>query len=367
MKNLEKIAWTNNFNIGNSIIDDQHKELIEIINDMIESITKGDITKKFAGLLSRMTDYSIRHFTSEEQFMSEISYPDIENHQKLHKEYVLKTAIFNSQYLTPTPPDSNEVVSFLTSWWTNHIIQVDIDYILFRQNAIYKDIVNRLESESTEAVKISGQRFFKESVNIVGVRSHDVEKISKEIYSKLFDKNKVLVFGICEKLWQSGIMEESFVACSWAYNQRKNFKESDFALFEKWIDTYVTNWASCDTFCNHTMGAFIDLFPTYVGELKKWTGSNNRWMRRAAAVSLIIPAREGRYKDDILEIASLLLLDGDDMVQKGYGWMLKSCSQAYRDDIFRFVCDRRAIMPRTALRYAIEKLPPEMRAEAMKR
>lgn len=367
MKNLRKVGWSINLNIGNSIIDDQHKELIGIINDMIESIAKGDITIKFAEILSRMTDYSIRHFTSEEHYMSDIGYPGFDNHKRLHKEYVLKTALFNSQFLTLTPPDPNEVISFLTNWWIKHIRQVDTDYILFRKNEIYKDIINNLGSKSSEDVKLGGQRFFKESVNILGVKSHEVEKISKEIYGKLLDKNKFLVFGVCEKLWQSGVIEESFVACSWAYNQRKNFVESDFELFKKWIDTYVTNWASCDTFCNHTMGAFIDKYPQYLNELKKWTGSGNRWMRRAAAVSLIIPAREGRYKDDILEIASLLLLDGDDMVQKGYGWMLKACSHIYRDDIFRFVCDRRAIMPRTALRYAIEKLPPEMRKEAMKR
>ncbi len=367
MKNLSKVAWSDNLNIGNSIIDSQHSELFAIIKEMNESILKGDITKKFAVLLSRMTDYSIRHFTSEEQYMSEIGYPDIENHQKLHKEYVLKTAIFNSQYLTLTPPDSDEVIIFLTHWWANHIRQIDTDYIIFRKNEIYEEIVKLLKSESTEDVKISGQRFFKESVNILGVKSQIVEKISKMVYSKLIDKNKILVFDICEKLWQSGIMEESFVACSWAYNQRKSFKESDFSLFEKWIETYITNWASCDTFCNHTMGAFIDMYPDHLNNLKKWTGSSNRWMRRAAAVSLIIPAREGRYKDDIFEIASLLLMDSDDMVQKGYGWMLKSCSHAYRDDVFRFVYGRRDVIPRTALRYAIEKLPPEMRAEAMKR
>ena len=238
---------------------------------------------------------------------------------------------------------------------------------MFKKSEVYKEIAHTLKGVSTEEVKLSGQRFFKESVNILGVRSNEVGKISKEIYGKLLDKNKFLVFGICEKLWQSGIMEESFVACNWSYNQRKNFKETDFSLFEKWIEKYVTNWASCDTFCNHTMGAFIDMYPQYIKELKRWTGSSNRWMRRASAVSLIIPAREGRYKNEILEIAGLLLTDSDDMVQKGYGWMLKACSQAYQEDIFRFVNERRAVMPRTALRYAIEKLPPQMKAEAMKK
>ncbi len=367
MKKRGRIYWSSQLNIGNSIIDDQHKELIEIINDLSDSIIKSEVTKTFAEILSRMTDYSIRHFSSEEQYMEEINYPKIEEHSKIHKEYVLKTAIFNRDLLTPSPPDVNEVIKFLSDWWINHISKVDTDYINFRKDFIYREINNRLKRESKEEVKKSGKRFFKEPVNIIGVNSKDVETISKDHYAGLIDKNKYLIFGVCEKLWQSGIIEESFVACSWVYNQRKNFNESDFSLFERWIDLYVTNWASCDTFCNHTMGAFIDMYPHYIEELKSWTTSSNRWMRRAAAVSLIIPAREGRYKFDIFEIADMLLMDKDDLVQKGYGWMLKACSKVYQKDVFRFVFERKAVMPRTALRYAIEKLPPDMRAQVMKR
>ena len=69
----------------------------------------------------------------------------------------------------------------------------------------------------------------------------------------------------------------------------------------------------------------------------------------------------------MFEIADILLLDSDDMVQKGYGWMLKVASKEHLDEIFRFVTDHKAEMPRTALRYAIEKMPAEMKAKAMKK
>ena len=84
----------------------------------------------------------------------------------------------------------------------------------------------------------------------------------------------------------------------------------------------------CDTLCNHSVGEFIQMYPGFLEELKKFSKSENRWMRRAAAVSLIIPARSGRFLDDILEISDRLLTDKDDLVQKGYGWMLKAASQA---------------------------------------
>jgi 3-methyladenine DNA glycosylase AlkD len=107
--------------------------------------------------------------------------------------------------------------------------------------------------------------------------------------------------------------------------------------------------------------------PELLADLKKWTQSPNRWARRASAVSLIVPARKGLFLPDIFEIAELLLTDKDEMVQKGYGWMLKAASAAHREEIFQFVLKHKAIMPRTALRYAIEKMPEEMREKAMEK
>ncbi len=61
------------------------------------------------------------------------------------------------------------------------------------------------------------------------------------------------------------------------------------------------------------------------------------------------------------------MLDNDDLVQKGYGWMLKTLCNNYEEEVYQYVLSKREIMPRTALRYAIEKMPPEMKQEAMKK
>jgi 3-methyladenine DNA glycosylase AlkD len=84
-------------------------------------------------------------------------------------------------------------------------------------------------------------------------------------------------------------------------------------------------------------------------------------------VTLIIPARKGKFLNDILEIADILLLDKDDLVQKGYGWMLKAASEANQRAIFEYVIRNKAVMPRTALRYAIEKMPKDLKAIAMEK
>jgi len=234
-----------------------------------------------------------------------------------------------------------------------------------------KDIIfhlrQELESCASPQVKESAKRFFKEEISVLGVKSADVLRISKEQYNLVKNHSKKELFIICEKLLQIGFFEASIIACNWSYIINKNYTEEDFIRFKYWIDTYINNWASCDTFCNHNMGIFIEKYPQYLSELKKFCSSPNRWMRRAAAVSLIVPARKGKYLNDIFEIASLMLTDKDDMVQKGYGWMLKVASKHHQKEVFDFVMKNKNAMPRTALRYAIEKMPESLRQKAMEK
>jgi 3-methyladenine DNA glycosylase AlkD len=216
-----------------------------------------------------------------------------------------------------------------------------------------------------EKTNISGERFFKEEVKLYGIGSARVTSISREHFSAIENKNKSNIFSLCNELWESGYMEESFVACNWSYYTRKQFQPADFEIFEKWVNSYVGNWASCDTLCNHTIGFFIEMYPEYLSGLKRWAKSQNRWTKRASAVTLIIPARKGKFLSEIFEIADILHSDKDDMVQKGYGWMLKAASQAHQTEVFNYVISKKATMPRTSLRYAIEKMPSELKVIAM--
>ncbi len=232
-----------------------------------------------------------------------------------------------------------------------------------------KKIIDEVKAEliknADEKTKLSGERYFKEPVKLHGLKSAHVNLIASELYKKIPDRNKALVLKICEELWKSGYLEETFVACIWSYKIRKEYVPEDFPIFERWVNKYLTNWASCDTLCNHTVGTFIEMYPPFLADLKKWAVSENRWVKRASAVTLIIPARRGKFLKDIFEIADILHSDPDDMVQKGYGWMLKAASQTHQDEVFNYVMKKKATMPRTALRYAIEKMPGDLRAKAM--
>lgn len=216
-------------------------------------------------------------------------------------------------------------------------------------------------------VKKSGERFFKEDVKLYGIKTATVTAIAKKYFKEIIHLPKREIFDLCEELWRSGYMEEAGVACTWSYAMRKNYAFGDFRVFEKWVKNYVTNWAMCDTLCNHTVGTVVEMHPKYIAHLKKWARSKNRWVRRAAAVTLIVPARKGLFLNEICEIADVLLMDGDDMVQKGYGWMLKVASEAHQKEVFSYVMKNKEKMPRTALRYAIEKMPQKMKNQAMKK
>jgi 3-methyladenine DNA glycosylase AlkD len=234
-------------------------------------------------------------------------------------------------------------------------------------NKIIENLRTELKNNADEKTKKSGERFFREDVTMYGIKSAVVQRIGKEHFKAIKEKDKSNIFYLCNELWKSGIMEESFVACNWSYNVHKQYKPEDIEIFDNWVNQHINNWASCDTFCNHTVGTIVEMYPALLSRLKKWAASENRWVKRAAAVSLIVPARKGKFLNDIFEIANIMHSDNDDMVQKGYGWMLKAASQSHQKEVFEYVMQRKSTMPRTSLRYAIEKMTPELKKAAMQK
>jgi 3-methyladenine DNA glycosylase AlkD len=211
------------------------------------------------------------------------------------------------------------------------------------------------------------KRFFKEEVKFYGVKTGLVEKMAGIYFKEVKPLGKQEAFRLCEELLKSGYSEESFIACDWAYYFHTEYQPDDFFTFERWVKNYVSNWATCDTLCNHTVGSIIEQYPQYLENLKQWARSDSRWVKRASAVTLIIPARQGKFLQDIFEIADILLLDKDDLVQKGYGWMLKDASKVHQEEIFNYVMKNKKVMPRTALRYAIERMPDDLKKQTMEK
>jgi 3-methyladenine DNA glycosylase AlkD len=228
-------------------------------------------------------------------------------------------------------------------------------------------IRRELEQQTDAKTRQTFQSFFKEQVTAYGVKTSIVSVIAENHFRDARRLGKRAIFALCEEMLESDYNEEAFIAFKWAYWLHDEYEPKDFTIFERWLEKYVNNWAKCDTLCNHAVGAFIERYPQHIDDLKRWARADNRWLRRASAVALVVPAKEGKFLEDIFEIAGLLLHDRDDLVQKGYGWMLKEASRRHEQEVFHYVMRNKRFMPRTALRYSIEKMPEDLRRIAMRK
>jgi hemerythrin len=140
MDEAEEINWTSRFSIGNTSIDNVHMQLIETYNELADFVRNNGDRKEFAKILSKMTDYCLNHFKREEEYMLRMTYPKLEEHRQIHHQYWYRVSVFNSNLLGLNPPDSKIVLSFLKSWWINHILTNDLDYERFK-NKINSDVV----------------------------------------------------------------------------------------------------------------------------------------------------------------------------------------------------------------------------------
>jgi 3-methyladenine DNA glycosylase AlkD len=199
-------------------------------------------------------------------------------------------------------------------------------------------------------------RFFQEQVQTYGVRGPAVKRVAAEVYrtAKAWpptERNK-----FCARLWESGMLEEGAVAIYFYRRLGKQCGATEFHLFEKWIDRYVRNWAHCDGVSSWLLASCIANDPGQIEKLPAWTRSRNRWKRRAAVVALLQEGKRGRHTDEIFRIASPLMPDLDDMVQKGVGWLLKETYPKKPREVVEFLQPWKTSAPRVLLRYAAEKM-----------
>ncbi|MDZ4153875.1 DNA alkylation repair protein [Methylicorpusculum sp.] len=232
-----------------------------------------------------------------------------------------------------------------------------------------KQLIQQIHADLHAAIdpvyKEGATRYFKEQVKLYGVRTPNVRKVATN-YATLLKKEPLPdVWRISEQLLQTGYMEDATIAISLVYARKKEWTASDFNTLTHWLHTYVSNWAICDDLCNHAIGYCIETYPEILTTIHSWTQSDNRWVRRAAAVSFIIPARRGTNLADVLHVARLLLYDTDDLVQKGCGWMLKEAAKKHQPEIVTYIEKYKKTMPRTMLRYAIELMPANIKKQLM--
>jgi hemerythrin len=128
---MEKITWGENFSVGVRDLDAQHKQIVIMVNTLIEmNETKVD-SEIISDTLTKMTQYAIEHFQKEEQYMLDYGYPEYSSQRKQHQEFKKKTVDFCMETMLHKTTVPTEIFTYLKLWWTNHILQEDMKYKKF--------------------------------------------------------------------------------------------------------------------------------------------------------------------------------------------------------------------------------------------
>jgi 3-methyladenine DNA glycosylase AlkD len=226
-------------------------------------------------------------------------------------------------------------------------------------------IRSELASRADPRHREGARSFSREPLDLWGVRAPDVKQISRAAYHEVKAWPPAQRDEFMDGLWKSGKLEEAGVAIYVYRRFGKQCAAREFRLFTSWIDRYVTNWAACDGVSSWLLAACLENEPALIRRLPAWTRSRNRWKRRAAIVSLLQEAKQGRHTAEIFEIAERLLTDADDMVQKGVGWVLKETYPKKPREVVAFLKSRAAGAPRLVLRIAAEKMTARDRAAVL--
>ena len=125
------MKWTKDLSVWIGKFDEQHKRLIDILNQLREAHAQGRGKQTLAQAIERLHAYASSHFASEEQLMTRHGYPDLESHHREHMDFAAKMEDFEERLESPGVNLSGEVIEFLEDWLATHIKTSDKSYASF--------------------------------------------------------------------------------------------------------------------------------------------------------------------------------------------------------------------------------------------
>lgn len=208
-------------------------------------------------------------------------------------------------------------------------------------------------------------RFFKtgkgeygEGDVFLGIRVPDQRKIAKKYFSLPLKEVKELI--------KSKYHEERLTGLIiLLHKYDKADEKSKELLFKEYIRhfNYVNNWDLVDVSCHKIVGAHLLKRDRKI--LYKWAKSNDLWTKRISIISTLWFIKFGEVKDT-LAISDILLEDEHDLIHKAVGWMIREAAKKEMKTVQAYLKTRYQKMPRTMLRYAIEKFPEKTRKAYLK-
>ena len=131
------IEWEDKYSVGISIIDEEHKKLIGILNKAIFAKGHNDNPEELREVLREMTNYALTHFKTEETYMEEFNYPEYQGHKEEHKEFYTEMFSYLGKVIEDDYQIANEIIEYLKWWLVNHIQGTDKKYIdCFKRNGL---------------------------------------------------------------------------------------------------------------------------------------------------------------------------------------------------------------------------------------
>lgn len=230
-------------------------------------------------------------------------------------------------------------------------------------NAIKKDLKSKACKKHGEALA----RFFQthkggygEGDKFIGVRMPDIRKIAKQYND--------ISLELIANLLQSKIHEERLCAVAMLVNKFKRAHDEDqkkiYLLYLRSIKKYINNWDLVDVSAPHIVGAYLYKQPRIIAKktLQQLVVSKNLWERRVAIIATAFFIKQNRFGEAI-GISQMLRKDEHDLIHKAVGWMLREIGNRNREVEEQFLRKYYKTMPRTGLRYAIEKFPERLRKQ----
>jgi 3-methyladenine DNA glycosylase AlkD len=142
----------------------------------------------------------------------------------------------------------------------------------------------------------------------------------------------------------------------------RDFAPRLLAAWKRWLsENHSANWATTDAICGALIGPLIVQHPELGARLRVWARDSNLWVRRASIVGLIPRARHGNSLDVVYEIARRLHADREGLIQKAVGWALREAGKTDMARLERYLRANGPSIPRTTVRYAIERFPSSTR------
>ncbi|MDP7583139.1 MAG: DNA alkylation repair protein [SAR324 cluster bacterium] len=223
-----------------------------------------------------------------------------------------------------------------------------------------KTIHNDLLQLANEQIAEHSQRFFKTGKGEYG-EGDIFLGIRVPVLRKLVKKYRGISIAEVRRLLHSKFHEERLLAVLMLVQLFKSGDESEQKLiYDLYLENtgFINNWDIVDISASNIVGAHLyekDKAPLY-----DLVQSKTMWERRISIIATFYLIRQNEF-DDTLKIAEILLNDEEDLIQKAVGWMLREVGKREIESEEEFLQEHYKKMPRTMLRYAIEKFPETSR------